>query len=188
MTGPLHRFRPNVFVPERVFRLEDDALAWSDGRNAGRIPYADIVSLRIYAIPASIVPGMRRCVVRRRGGGGTVIGSTHYVRLGVTEDRSASWKPFVRELLVRVVAADPAVVLMTGQGWTMWSLWIALLAGSLAVLLGAAAALFAGDFPVGAIAAVAVVVALLPLCWRMAGRSRPRRLDAAGVEAAGLLE
>lgn len=177
MAAPTHSYRPNIFVPERTFRLEDGALAWSDGRVAGRLKLAEIARLRVYAMPASLVPGLRRCIVRRKGGGKVVIGSTHYLHLGVTEDRAATWAPFVRALIERTAAANPAVILVSGQAWAMWAMWVLLTVGSLLVLAGMLAVLVEGEFPLGALVSVAVVAAFLPLCWRMVARGRPRTVD-----------
>jgi len=160
---------------------------WDAGGRDNGIAYADILRLNIYTVPKSLVgPALRRCEVRSRRGGRIVLQASHYVRLGVVEDRRDAYVAFTDALVRRVAAANPAVTVTLGQSWIMWLVWLAILAGIAAMLLLAVAVLVDGSFPWQAVLYVAIVLSFAPMAWRAVRHGRPRRVAAADVTAAML--
>ena len=180
-----HAFRATIFKPERVYRLEPDALSWRDDRGSGRLSYADVDSVRFYSIPATMLPGQHRCVVRPKRGRPIVIAATHYVRLAVTEDRFATYAPFVQELLTRIAEASPHARVIAGQNWLMWLFWLVILVAGGLLLLGGLIVLATGEFPLQAAPVFVILLAAMPAAWRIVRRGRPRRVHPAAIAAGG---
>src|SRR5262245_58961718 len=124
MADFVYSVRPNIFVPERTYQLDPDALVWKDSRGQGRLPYQDIFKVRTDSLLNPVGPIMRQCVLHRSYGTKVVLKSTHYIGLSNMEDRSASYRPFVDELLFRVAVANPHARFMVGLTWPMWMTWL----------------------------------------------------------------
>lgn len=124
-TDIAHRVRANVFAVEAEWRLAGDRLSWgeiTDGgasRQGGLISLDQIASIRLSREPAR---GRERlyCRIRTRDGAGTMISSAHYVGMLKGEDRSASYRAFVRELIARTAAVNPAARYVTGATPVVW--------------------------------------------------------------------
>lgn len=160
---------------------------WNAGGRDNGIAYADVTRLQAYTAPLGMVgPPLRRCVVRSRRGGRIVLQGTHYVRLGVTEDRRGAYGPFIDALVRRAAAANPDLAVIVGQSWAMWLVWLAILAGIVVVSVLALVALVNGDFPWQAAIVVALVLGFAPVAWRIVRRGRPRRVAAGDFTAAML--
>ena len=74
-----------------------------------------------------------RCKLRVKGRI-VLLQSMHVAGMARVKDRKAQYKPFLRELLLRIVHANPAVLLSAGMQWHTRAGW--LLALVLVVLLG----------------------------------------------------
>ncbi|MGE0747086.1 MAG: hypothetical protein AB7K86_17650 [Rhodospirillales bacterium] len=160
---------------------------WDAGGRDNGIAYADVTRLNVYTAPLGVAGlPLRRCVVRSRRGGRIVLQGTHYVRLGVTEDRRDAYGPFVDTLVRRAAAANPELAVIVGQSWAMWLVWLAILAGIVAVSVLSVVALIDGDFPWQAAIFVALVLGFAPTAWRIVRRDRPRRVAAGDFTAAML--
>lgn len=175
MTGLVHSFRPTVFSRERHYQLHDEALLWTDDEVQRSAALRDVASVRIYRQSgAGLGPTIRRAVLLLRSGDKVVLQSTHYVRFGVIEDRAGSYRAFVGALLERIVAANPQAKVIFGHSWLMWTIWLAVLIGAVLVLAGSLLLFITHDFPLEVLLYLGIIVAFLPVTWRVVSTSRPR--------------
>lgn len=181
MSEFVHVVRPNIFTTDRSFQMTDDAVTWEGGRSPGRLAFAEIERIRIHDAPMAYGPGLRRCVLRPRRGAKLFIPSLHYKRFGVTEDRSASYAPFVRELVARIARANPNVQIIAGRTRAAQAVWIVLLVSLVLVLALALVMLVSGQFPWQAIFMMPILIGFLPMTWRTARHPGPRVVDAHSI-------
>jgi hypothetical protein len=177
MTELVHAFRPTIFATERSYRVESDALEWKDAQRAGRIPYGDVAKINISSMGSWFGQAQNRCVLHARSGGKTVLSSVSYQRFGVTEDRSGTYAPLVRELMTRVAGANPGAVFIAGQPWGLWLFWLILLIASVLILLAGAVLVAIGQFPLPAAAVFVIILIGIPTAWRVIRHGRPHRFD-----------
>src|ERR1700686_3307013 len=115
MEQPSYSFRQSRGRPETFYRLTDAALEWTEGTATESVAFSDIRFVRLYHSPTVknpflggvVAPGFARCVIHRRHARARILSSIHFLSFGKFEDRSASFRPFVAELMRRVVAARP---------------------------------------------------------------------------------
>ncbi len=117
---PSYVARANVLEYEAIWRLQPDALELQGGPTAGpdvvlRFPYRDIVGVRLSYAPSRVDHARYRCDLRMRSGQQVAILSTHYAGIADFEDRAATYGPFVRALIARVAAANPAASFRSGR-------------------------------------------------------------------------
>ncbi|HXN85380.1 MAG TPA: hypothetical protein VN867_04880, partial [Candidatus Binataceae bacterium] len=144
-----YSFRRSIYVPERTYRLGPGSLDWQDERDKGSLKFADVSRVRVYAIPSSIFPTLR-CVLRSRTGQTVVLDATHYRGFNSTEDRSASYLPFARELVARIAAANAKTDFIMGHHWALWLFWLVIFTASLIVLAAGLVVFFQGQLSYGA--------------------------------------
>jgi hypothetical protein len=178
MTETTHSVRNSLIDRERLFRLGSDALLWSGAGGEGSLPYASVRDVRLiaYGSPAGET---FQCTLRSRTHGKIKIRSHHYANLGLFEDRSATYTPFIRELATRIAAESPNARFLAGSTalWVVW-LVIGLLGVGVAVLL--ILSLFDGVPPAGAgLIAVVICLAAVPLIWRRVREGSARTFDPA---------
>jgi hypothetical protein len=171
-----YSFRRSIYVPERTYHLGLDSIDWQDEREKGSLAYADIRRVRVYDIPSSMFRTLR-CVLQSRAGQTTVLDATHYLGFNSTEDRSASYLPFARELLAGIAAANTQTDFIMGHHWALWLFWLVIFIGSLFVLAGAVTVFFQGQMPWQAARVVGLVALFLPVGWRNLRDGRPRHFD-----------
>ena len=117
---PSYVARANALEYEAIWRLQPDALELQGGPTAGpdvvlRFPYRDIVGVRLSYAPSRFDHARYRCDLRMRSGQQVAILSTHYAGIADFEDRAATYGPFVRLLIARVAAANPAAGFRSGK-------------------------------------------------------------------------
>ena len=178
MTETSHSVRNSLIDKERVFCLGSDALLWSETGGEVRLPYDGVRDLRLiaYGSPAGET---FQCTLRSRKHGKVKIRSHHYASLGLFENRTASYTPFIRELAARVAAGSPNARFLAGST-ALWFVWlvIGLLCVGVAVLL--ILSLFVGVPPAGAgLIAVVICLAAAPLIWRRVREGSARTFDPA---------
>jgi hypothetical protein len=183
-----HAFRPTIFSRERRFALGPSALEIDDGGAPRAIPYADVAALRIYRQPGGgFGPAIRRTVLSLASGATVVLQNTHYLGFAQIEDRTDSYRALVGALLERVLHANPLARVVVGHSRLAWSVWVALLAATLAVFALGFVVLWRGDFPVMALLYLGIVGAFVPVMWRVVRDSRPREADPRALPA-GILD
>ncbi len=181
-----HSARLSLFSKERTYRLEPDALVWSEGDKSGRVPYDAIRHVHIYSIPPAMGRTVRRTVLKSDLSGKIVIAATHFVGFGKFEDRSDSYFAFMEALLARVTAARPDVPIRVGQSWPLYIFWVAMLVLSVAMIPLIAAITLDGGLQPKAIPAIVVLLLFLPVSWKIVRRGRPRYADASALRALDL--
>jgi hypothetical protein len=187
MTDLTYRCRSSILDAEVTWTLTSNALESTTGT---RVPFDQIVAVRLYGFATSVVgngrvpaPGALRCVTRPVHGPAVALTSSHYLALGRFEDRSASFEPFIQELLQRVRAARPAARLLRGMPPALWSLWCAIgvgcaLVGSFGVIIVVAELWTKGHLSLELLVLLPVVAGMLLstraiLRLLRSGRSRP---------------
>jgi len=122
----------------RSYAVTDDALVLPEES----VPLEDIVAIRVYTVPGmrtlgygTVAQPSERCTIEPKSGRKIVLSNLHFLGLGRFEDRTASYRPFVRALVGNVAARCPAARLLSGMPPVMWWSWLVVF-GSLAVVLG----------------------------------------------------
>jgi hypothetical protein len=125
-----YRCRPSLLDAEVTWTLTPSALESSTGI---RVPFDQIVVVRLNGTATVVAgegrlpaPGTLRCVIRPIHGNTLVLTSSHFLALGRFENRSSEFEPFIRELVRRVRAIQPAVQLLHGMGPGLWWSWCAI--------------------------------------------------------------
>lgn len=176
MTELSYSCRPSVFARERMYELGPDALSWKDPHGAGSIAYADVVRMRLYSAVNAFGPTVRRCILHSRAGHKVVLQSMHYVRFGKTEDRVASYAPFVKELAGRVAAANANAEFLAGLAPSLFvTYWALLIIGSIFVVL-TALLVFTGNATGTNTVPIILLAFILPAAWRTLRQGRARRV------------
>ena len=106
-----YQFRARWNAAERSYQQTDQGLLWRDGDQSGVLPYADMRQIRIFGSPNVMLGGValppfKMCAISGRTGPAWILSSNHLVRLGVSEDRSSTFAPFVTALLVRKLGGE----------------------------------------------------------------------------------
>jgi hypothetical protein len=150
----------------------------SDESGEERVPLSDIVRVRIYRVPASIFPAIRRAVLHLHSGKRIVLQSSHYVRLGTVEDRVETYRHVIGNLLQGIEKHSPHAEIVVGPPDALWITWLVLLVAACGVLVAALAVWIAGELPAAALFSLAIVIAFLPTAWRTVRAGRSRRAEA----------
>ena len=176
MTELTYVFRASLLAKDQTFRFGADALHWQDEKVEGQMALAEIVLVRLIKFP-SFGGDQHYCDVRDQSGAKVRIRSHHYKSMGAFEDRSETYVPFVRELILRVASASPQAKFIAGSS-RMWYLWLGLLVLSVVVAVLLVMALLGGASLSGGIIGPIVVFAILgPGMWRLVRRGREREFD-----------
>ena len=110
---PRYSFRL-PFGRERTYRLEYDAICWTDGRSEGRAVFGGITRVWLWHHPLA----GHRCELRHSRGKILLL-SDHFPSFRTREDRSATYKPFVCELMSRIAVGNPRAEFLAGPPWLL---------------------------------------------------------------------
>jgi hypothetical protein len=156
-----------VLLPWYVIPIEAGGAAY--------FPCADIVRLRLRFDPTRFDHERHRCEITMRDGVKVSIWSTHYVSVGEFENRAATYTPFVRALIARIAAANPACDFRVGKkGLVYWSEFAFLLA--MFTLLVFVLMAFGGYGVSGlVIVKLIIIIGFIPLLLRYMHKNRPGR-------------
>ncbi len=113
----IYRKRRNPMARgEREWRVETDALVSiaASGR-VRRYRWDQIVSVRLCREPLRARPWRYVFAMQRKDGGKTEIDNAHLLSIGLFEDRSDRFSPFVRAALARIGAANPRARALIGE-------------------------------------------------------------------------
>lgn len=176
MTTIVHEVRPSLLGATYSYRLEDDVLHWQAGRSKGHIAFADITRIRLVTYVAD-GETQGQCTLKQRSGKPLKIRTHHYNGLGDFENRTPTYRPFIRELCRRVATASPQARFLAGST-VMWYVWIALIVLCSVVsvllvlaLLGGAPSLFELMF------GLTIMVGAIPFVWRQIRRGGQNEFD-----------
>ncbi len=131
-----HTVRASLISPEREFRVEGQTLHWEDRKGGGALPLNELTTLRLSHYPGLHAPA-KQCVLKSSKHPRVLIRSAHYQRLGVFEDRSASYAPLVQLIIERSAdTATPPRYLVGSRA--MWFVWLAIFLIALMMILPSA--------------------------------------------------
>ncbi len=118
MIGGEYSYRPGWLSPAMTLRLENDGLAWKQGRREGHVAYGAVSQLRIYKVRFfGSSAGYWRCVLFHGRGRRLSLQAADWRSFRRIEDRTASYIPFVKELEARIAAANPQARFLAGRSW-----------------------------------------------------------------------
>jgi KDO2-lipid IV(A) lauroyltransferase len=113
-----YSYRPHVLAPERMFRLQNDGIAWSVARREGLIPYGDIEQVRVFKVRfLGSSATYWNLELTPRSGGRIKLGAASRVGFSAIDDRTSVYLPFIHELQTRLVKANPDLRVETGRSW-----------------------------------------------------------------------
>jgi hypothetical protein len=167
-----HRAKP--YSPEARFELKPGQVAITQGARKGDFPYRDIVMVRLMYKPRNTTNEGYQAKLYRRDKKTASLTNLSWKSLVDLERQDADYSRFVRELIGRIVAANPDVILEAGM--PTWLHRVTALFGILSVLaliIVAGQALIQGSWPV---ALLTGALGLYFTWWsaRYLGRNRPR--------------
>jgi Kdo2-lipid IVA lauroyltransferase/acyltransferase len=114
----VYSFRIDRWSAETAYRLDRDALCWTNARGEGCAAYASVRKVRFSKVRYA---GSRktywRCDLRDGRGRRIRLQAAHCAEGGGIEDRSAAYVPFVRQLESRIRTANPAVAFVAASHW-----------------------------------------------------------------------
>ncbi len=176
MTKLTHVIRASSLSKERTYRLGTNALHWQDEKLDGQLAYADIDLVRLINY-SSFGSEQGCCKLRDRSGKSIKIPSHSYKSPGAFEDRSETYAPLIRELILRVASKSPPARFIAGST-VMWIVWLALLASSIVIAVLLIMALLGGaSISGGVIAPILVFTIFGPSMWRHVRQGKMRNFE-----------
>jgi len=157
-----YSYRPRPTGPGLAFRLDPDSLQVTSARGVDRIPYGQIVAIRLAVTPSNWSPHVYLAKLQLRDGRSLKLSNLSWRGLVATERLDAAYVTFVAELLRRTHEANPAVSCRAGTPRSFWLLSIAIgaaLAVAFLSLLSVAAR------QGGWTAALLVAMLAIPMAW-----------------------
>ena len=172
------RFYLRLIVPFAIRRIEKGGSA--------RFPYASIKELRICFDPTRFDDTRHRCDVRLADGQKASFYSTHFVSVTDFEDRAATYVPFVRELIARTSAANPACRFRSGKRpFVYWAEHVLLLVMLLllVLVLGLVGGVALSNL---VLVKLGIIATFIPVMIMYTRKNWPRRFDPAAIPAEAL--
>lgn len=157
-----YSYRPRPTGPEMAFRLDPDALQVTSARGVERIPYDQIVGIRLAVTPSNWSPHVYLAKLQLADGRALKLSNLSWRGLVATERLDAPYAAFVKALLHRAHEANPALSCRAGTPRPFWLLSIAIgaaLAVAFLSLLSVAAR------QGGWTAALLVGMLAIPMAW-----------------------
>jgi hypothetical protein len=190
-----HSVRASIAKVETSYELQDDALLLVAGSEVERLPFAEIARVRLFQAPSMRYRGMgdasyggcEMLVIETGDRRKFSITSKHCVKLGVFEDRAATFGPFAAALLRRVHESNPRAALVRGFSRGLWLFYFgALLLMVLCMLFGVLMVISAatgGGTWIGLVFGAIFTFFTALSCWSCVGvlaEQRPRPLVVEG--------
>ncbi len=118
MSALAYTYRSHPLAAERNYRLEPVALAWESGGETQRVAYSDIDEVRVFKVRyIGSSATYWSSVLQSRSGKKIKLGAARRSGLGVVEDHTATYMPFVKELEARIKSANPDSQLVVSRHW-----------------------------------------------------------------------
>ncbi len=172
---PTYQHRAKPYAPEALFRLEEGHLAVEQGRRSGNYPYADIVLVRLLFKPRNTTNEGYQAKFYRRDRRTASLTNLSWKSLVDMERQDEDYTRFVRLLIGRVAAANPAAVFEAGLPRWLYAITAAAGLGAIAgLVLVLAQAILNGSHMI-ALMAIALGVYFVWWTQRYLTRNRPRR-------------
>ena len=113
-----YSYRPHALSPERLFRLQNDRIAWSMAHRKGSVAYRDIEQVQIFkARFFGSSATYWNFILFSRNGSRIKLGAASRVGFKAIDDRTSVYLPFIHELQARLVRANPELRVETGRHW-----------------------------------------------------------------------
>jgi hypothetical protein len=167
--------------------LEPDALRVERAGRTERIPYAEVRAVVLSYRPTNTAGGAYRAKLAA-GRRTLTIENLNWSGWGLAGRRDAQYRAFVLDLVARVKAANPAVILSRGAHPVRWT---AILLFGLAAGLGLAAAIVVALWRGTWVAALLATLLLAAFTWQthaLLARNRPGVFDPAAAPGGVLPE
>ena len=122
--APSYVCRRGLLSRELTFRLDPEAIRWTDGRREERIAFGNIVEVclcrRRLRGTADVIRRIGWTIhLRDRSGARLAISPFHCAAFGRWEDRSPAYRPFADQLLGRIRAVRPELPFDRRQHWRL---------------------------------------------------------------------
>jgi hypothetical protein len=171
-----HRAKP--FSLEAEFRFKPDHLSVAQGKRSGNFPYRDIMMIRLLYKPKNTTNEGYEAKIYRRDKHTASLSNISWKGLIDLERKDAQYRAFIEELVSRVQAANPDVVLQAGMPVWLHRITAAAGLGAVGIMLVVGfQAVVLGSWQVGVFA----VALAAYFCWwasRYISRNRPRSFTA----------
>jgi hypothetical protein len=171
-----YNVRRSILEAERSWSVDDTGLTWTGPRHSGHIPFARISEIRLKWAGSRADQARYACYVTPAGGEAEIIVSTHYAGPMLFPDRRGSYVPFIRELIRRTAAANPACRFRAGPTALAYAASVAAMLFGLGLTIGIA-------LPWLIVVKLIILAALVPLAIRWLKVNRPRPFDPAVIPA-----
>ena len=132
-----YKQRPRPFAGEVIFALTDDGLFVDNGRRQETIPYAAIQTLRLTFGYRNIGTPIFMCRIRRERGRTVTLSNLNWKGYVEYEAQDKGYTIFVRELVQKIAAANPRVLLERGRPGLSYLLTLAVGVSALLGFTGA---------------------------------------------------
>ena len=173
-----YAFRGPLFRPERRFTLMPEGLLVQSGQRRDLIPYGDATSVQMHQVDIRAIGPVDRCILRARGRS-IRLQSAHVAGPAHLQDRRTSYEPFVWQLALRIMQANPEARVMVGTPWSTRLGWALTLLTLMAAAVGGLALLFAGAW--SGVWLIVTALAALPAVIGMLNRAPSRQLAPSAV-------
>lgn len=173
-----HSATPGPGAAPRTWRLEEAALAWTEGSRSGRLPYAEVARVHTYRLDGPWGAGTRIVLTPRRGRK-LRITSMHRAGgiLGADVERAGSFRPFARGLAERIAAANPAADVTAGAVWAPSRPAVMLLTLGFLLIAAMLGAVLAGRLPTAGLPVLVALCHAVPAGFHLVRPEPPRRID-----------
>lgn len=182
MTALTHTTRNSLADKQRSYTLGNDALHWTDKDGGGEIGYADVSKVRLNSYPSTDGDFYQVKLSARRGKG-LKIRSHDNARLGVFEDKTQTYTPFVRELLRRIAASAGETRFLAGSSG-LWIVWLVVAVLWMLGLLLMAALLISGvENYFSLVFAITLLFSVAPFIFKAVRKGGAKTFDPANPPA-----
>ena len=181
--GHVYRQKPRPVGFEVTYRLDGDRLVADAGRRVDTVALSAIKEIRLTFESKTAVREVYRTTLRMADGRSLSLTNVNWAGLSGAQTQNGDYSAFVRALIARVAAANPAVAIRCGRSYVAWLLLAA---------IGVVTVFGVAGFAYQAISQDAGTTALLGLAvlalayWQLAPlilRNRPRPATADDLPA-----
>lgn len=159
--------RSILFRPEKSFTLMAEGIVVGRPGHDEVLAYHDIDFVHLYQVHAPPLGMIDRC--KLRAGRKTIrLQSAHVAGPANLQDRRTEYEPFMRDLVLRIVCANPAVRITVGMPWQSRAGWLFTLFVLVAVALGGVVMALDGAWT--GLWLIVTAVSAAPLTWSMVNK------------------